>query len=112
MKKSILTGLVVILIAGCTSLRPKGRNMTSKEIRARFPNIKRSWIGDIKSERLDIGMTTEMVRLSWGNPRKINPTITKYGRSAQWIYGVYSAYLDTQPTYLYFKNGKLTTIQR
>ncbi|WP_394990782.1 hypothetical protein [Emticicia sp.] len=51
---------------------------------------------------VQIGMTKEMCRLSWGEPKDINRTITKYSTREQWVYN---------DGYLYFENGKLTTIQ-
>jgi|BioPla2DNA2_1021312.scaffolds.fasta_scaffold51249_1 tetratricopeptide (TPR) repeat protein len=57
-----------------------------------------------KSEGVRIGMTEREVReSSWGDPIKINRTITEYGTHEQWVYDNYN--------YLYFKNGILTTIQ-
>lgn len=52
-----------------------------------------------------IGMTKNQVRnhTNWGEPNSINKTITAQGTFEQWVYD------DFQ--YLYFKNGKLTTIQ-
>ena len=49
-----------------------------------------------------IGMTKEMCKLSWGEPKSINETITSGGKSEQWVYS---------DNYLYFDNGILTTIQ-
>lgn len=49
-----------------------------------------------------IGMTKEMCRIAWGAPKKINETITAGRKSEQWVYS---------DNYLYFENGKLTTIQ-
>lgn len=50
-----------------------------------------------------IGMTMKKVRDStWGDPEKINRTITINGTTEQWVYS---------NGYLYFKNGILTTIQ-
>lgn len=50
-----------------------------------------------------IGMSSEMARESWGSPEDINKTINAYGVKEQWVYG--------SGSYLYFENGKLTTIQ-
>lgn len=52
-----------------------------------------------------IGMSREEVRneTSWGEPRLVNRTTTKYGVNEQWVYG--------NGNYLYFENGKLTAIQ-
>ncbi len=49
-----------------------------------------------------LGMTKEMCKLSWGNPKSINETITASGKKEQWVYS---------DNYLYFENGVLTTIQ-
>lgn len=49
-----------------------------------------------------IGMNKDMVIESWGVPRDVNRTIGSYGVHEQWCY---------DGSYLYFKNGKLTTIQ-
>lgn len=58
-----------------------------------------------KKPNAKIGMTTNQVRnqTNWGEPNSINKTLTAYGTIEQWIYDDYQ--------YLYFKNGKLTTIQ-
>lgn len=57
----------------------------------------------IKQEEVFIGMTREMAFLSWGEPKDINSTTSKSGRFEQWVY--------PNDVYLYFTNGKLTTIQ-
>lgn len=49
----------------------------------------------VLEEKIKIGFTEEMTRLSWGDPIEINRSST----SDQWVY-------DDQ--YLYFENGKLT----
>ncbi len=50
-----------------------------------------------------IGMTKEMVTVSWGEPDKINRTILASSTHEQWIYN---------DNYLYFDNNKLTAIQQ
>ena len=52
--------------------------------------------------KVKIGMTKEMCRVSWGEPKKINEIITANSKSEQWVY---------HDNYLYFKNGILTAIQ-
>jgi hypothetical protein len=52
--------------------------------------------------KVRIGMTKEMAIDAWGKPNDINKTITRYAVSEQWVY---------DGGYLYFENGKLTTIQ-
>lgn len=53
--------------------------------------------------KVKIGMTKEMCRLSWGEPKDINETITTGKKTEQWVYS---------DNYLYFDNGILTAIQK
>jgi hypothetical protein len=52
--------------------------------------------------KVKIGMTKEMCKLSWGEPKSINKIITSGKRSEQWVYS---------DNFLYFDNGILTAIQ-
>lgn len=49
-------------------------------------------------------MTKEDATAKWGFPRRINKTETIRGVSEQWVYEDFGRYL-------YFENGKITTIQ-
>lgn len=70
--------------------------------RNKYKNITDSdWIL-IRQGKVRIGMTKAVCELSWGKPQKINKTIGTYGTTEQWVY---------EGSYLYFKNGKLTSIQ-
>jgi hypothetical protein len=51
-----------------------------------------------------IGMTDEMARASFGYPDDINKSSGSWGIHEQWIY-------SKKDIYLYFENGKLTSIQ-
>lgn len=59
-----------------------------------------------KKPNARIGMTKNQIlnQSNWGKPDDINTTIDAYGTFEQWIYG--------SDQYLYFTNGKLTTIQQ
>ena len=57
---------------------------------------------DILDGIIRTGMTKDMCRASWGNPDKINRTVTTYGTSEQWVYG---------SSYVYFEGNRLTAIQ-
>lgn len=52
-----------------------------------------------------IGMTADFVKkcTSWGKPDSVNRTTNTYGVREQWVYG--------HTSYLYFKDGVLTSIQ-
>jgi len=56
----------------------------------------------ILENKVLIGFTQEMCKLSWGEPNSINKTITSGKKSEQWVY---------TDNYLYFENGILTAIQ-
>lgn len=49
-----------------------------------------------------IGWDKEKCRLSWGEPRDINKSVGSWGVHEQWCYS---------GSYLYFENGRLTSIQ-
>lgn len=59
-----------------------------------------------KKPNAAIGMSKSQVRnkTNWGEPKYINTTTNRYGTHEQWVYDDYQ--------YLYFDNGKLTTIQQ
>lgn len=57
----------------------------------------------ILAGKVRIGMTKDMCREAWGDPNRINTTITINGTSEQWVY--------ERKGYLYFIDGKLTSIQ-
>lgn len=81
-----------------------------KEYKIHVQNQKRKMIakygkywGNMVAEmQLEIGMTKQMCRDSWGEPQEINRTTTQYGTHEQWVYFT---------TYVYFDNGKITAIQ-
>jgi len=49
-----------------------------------------------------MGMGSNMVKASWGEPEDINRTVGSFGVHEQWIYG---------DTYVYFEDGILTSWQ-
>lgn len=64
--------------------------------------------GDLKGVQIakgyvEIGMTKEMCRDSWGSPYDVNNTIVAGNHHEQWVY--------SRGNYLYFDNGILTGIQ-
>ena len=73
----------------------------------KYPNISNAnWLL-IQSGDLKLGMTKLECELSYGAPDDINSTSNKLGSSEQWIYNRQIG----GDVYLYFKNGRLTTIQ-
>jgi hypothetical protein len=58
----------------------------------------------VLAEKIYLGMTPEQVRASWGEPDDINRTLSTYGTKEQWVYRDADAYV-------YFRDGRVTTIQ-
>lgn len=52
--------------------------------------------------KVKIGFTKQMCKDAWGEPQSINTSTRTWGTHEQWVYGLGS--------YLYFENGKLTSI--
>lgn len=63
------------------------------------------WGNLVAQNRVQIGMTSQMVIDAWGKPNETNIITGEYGDNEQWVY-------RRDNSYLYFENGKLTTIQR
>ena len=57
---------------------------------------------DICEGRVRLGWNKEKCLMSWGEPKDINRSIGSWGVHEQWCYS---------NSYLYFENGKLTSIQ-
>lgn len=57
----------------------------------------------ISNQQVFLGMSTDEAIASWGRPSDINRTAGAWGVHEQWVYG--------DNTYIYFKNGKLTSWQ-
>lgn len=68
--------------------------------KVKYKNI-RFW-NLINEGKVQIGMTKLEAELSWGKPNDINKSTGSWGVHEQWVY---------DDSYLYFENGKLTSIQ-
>ncbi len=76
-----LAGLLVAgLVAGCTSTPQESRINKNREIYETWPLDTRQAVLDGKVEQ---GMTTDMVRVSWGEPTKI---VDSNANEQVWIY--------------------------
>lgn len=79
----------------------KAQRAREKQMTAKYGKINGNLIANGK---VKIGFTKDMCIDAWGEPQKINKTMTKMGTSEQWIYWDGSAYL-------YFEKGRLSAIQ-
>jgi len=70
------------------------------------PDLRDELRRNILNGKVSIGMSREMVRASWGEPREVNRTVTSNSVNEQWVYGtIYNR------QYLYFRNGIMHTFQ-
>jgi hypothetical protein len=71
--------------------------------RLSYPKISNNAWKHIQECKVSVGMSRQECELSWGKPSKINTTTTGNTISEQWVY--------SSGSYLYLKNGRLTSIQ-
>jgi hypothetical protein len=69
----------------------------------KYSKFSKKIISAIMNQKALIGMTREQAKLSWGIPNDINVTRGSWGVHEQWVYG--------NSSYLYFKNGILSSVQ-
>ncbi len=80
------------------TLTKKGQRIKSKH--SGWDNDTCNAVGD---GSVNVGMSKEQVRASWGRPESINTTTTVQGSREQWVYGI--------KNYVYFDGNTCTTIQ-
>jgi len=78
-------------------------HLVTKDPRILFAKWGKRTLDAIAAEKVFVGMTTVQAKMSWGDPDKVNATTGSWGRHEQWVYG--------DSSYLYFENGKLTSMQ-
>lgn len=78
-----------------------------KDPKLKYPQISNINWKLIQKGEIKIGMTKLECELSYGYPDRVNETNNKYGKSEQWVY----EYSIGSKVYLYFRNGRLTSIQ-
>ena len=57
-----------------------------------------------KKGKVRVGMTADQCRMAWGEPDRISRTVTAHKTHEQWVY--------PGNQYLYFENGRLTSLQQ
>ena len=81
-------------------------NSKAGSIWTKHKNWSREDCESIAKREIYIGMNAEQVRLAWGKPYRINASTGSWGEHEQWVMH------EGGSTYLYFENGKLTSMQR
>lgn len=71
-------------------------------IKSKFSKYGSKVVSDLIDEKIWIGMTSDMAIASWGDPERVNKTVSSNGAKEQWVYA---------HDYLYFRAGILETFQ-
>lgn len=115
---SVVLGILALigLIVGVRALFKSGEKARAEAAAKLAEDIERYFAENpqridykeaVLGKKVRIGMNATEARFAWGEPSSINRTVNTWGVSEQWVYrtGSYNA------SYLYFDNGRLTTIQ-
>lgn len=81
--------------------------LTKKDLSKKTKKWSKKVLDNIRNQQVQIGMTHEQVRMSFGSPNKINETSGDWGTHEQWIYGEFP-----DSMYLYMENGRLASVQK
>jgi len=76
----------------------------ARQIWKQHPDWPRGACKAISEKKVQIGMTTEQVRIAWGRPDSINTTVMSNSRHEQWVWSLRQ--------FAYFEDGVLTPIQQ
>jgi hypothetical protein len=76
-----------------------------QKIHAKYPEWDTEVCNKVGKGNISIGMTTAQVKAAWGNPYRVNTTTTANGVSEQWVMR------ESGSSYVYFEDGRVTTIQ-
>ena len=113
--------VILLILSGCVtveSLRklPEERlkyysgfyaeNLYRQEIINRHPEWSEKIKQAILKGSVSMGMTKQQAKAAWGEPYKINRTVTQSGIHEQWVYNQVGAL-----SFLYFDNDILTSWQ-
>lgn len=103
-----INGWIYYTLISETEIEPLSSSEKRKIYVNQHPEISQRFKDLIIEGKFTLGMTTEMVKASWGNPKEINRTVYTFGIHEQWIYG---SYKYDNVIYLYFEDGILTSWQ-
>ena len=103
MKRIFLIGIIWFFLMGCVAAINAQRR---EQYILNHPELSANMKRTIAVGTIMIGMTKEQVIASWGRPRDINRTVTRYSTREQWVYGEFP-----YSTYIYFENNILTSWQ-
>lgn len=101
MKKVLVIMLLLLTTVACASTRRRERYV--EYYTDTTPIIKEK----ILAGRIMVGMIKQEVTAAWGEPDSSNKSTYAWGTSTQWVYRY-----TTATSYVYFKNGLLTSWQK
>lgn len=111
--------VLILLFCGCTAEFWQDQRITDRyNLLAQHPEWNSETRSDVLAGIVRMGMTQDMVLVSWGQPHDVNRTVGSWGTHEQWVYGYRQQYDYTRSetyfvpsTYFYFENGILTSYQ-
>lgn len=92
---------------GVPSLLEAEMYLSKEDLSKKTKKWNKKVLESIRNQSVQIGMTAEQVRMSFGSPTRINETSGEWGNHEQWVYGEFPGAM-----YLYMKNGRLTSVQK
>jgi hypothetical protein len=111
--KKIMVLVIALALTACGFLTKMDRDRRTNYV-ASHPELTEKVRDCIFQGKIMFGMTKEEVIASWGEPARKNMSAGKWGIHDQWVYNRVDRYgiPYTDPMwYLYFENGKITSMQ-
>ncbi|HAF00409.1 MAG TPA: hypothetical protein DCG63_03855 [Methylophilaceae bacterium] len=131
--KKVSIVIMMLFMAGCTTMTPEKFALKTDDEVCRASGYLRNILGGkklaepwmrelekrnlltereiaaVNNKEIFIGMTECALYASWGSPKRTNRSVSHDGINIQNIYGDYSKY--SKPTYVYTRNGVVTSWQ-
>lgn len=105
-RRTILAGLLLLAACGTSGFylptHETKYGMSEEEREAAIAAQPEPVRTQIRSGKVYLGFTKEQVVLTWGKPLRVNRHGGSWGVHEQWVYA---------NTYLYFRDGKLSSYQ-
>ncbi len=97
---------LLLIVAGCASLQEL-RDRRIAENQALFDSFPEEIQTQVRQGNVEVGFTTDMVRMAWGNPDQVFTRVTQERRATVWGYTRvrHSPYLDRMSIPVFFTDS-------
>ena len=96
--------LSVLVLGGCAATNAVNSDTRSAWV-TEHPETPAPYVPAIMNGQIMVGMTTEMVNASWGEPTRVDPVRSDVRYDEKWVYGNYLA--NSAVSHLFFKDGRM-----